>query len=175
MWLSVPLSFALPGVAFHLLTEWRDISERWDRERGGAAELEWSSFSSRGLQTAAHHSARWSTSGGGARPAGPSAHRVQEHTQDTLSHARLPDTLTGRSSWTAVTQTQERLQRSRWQRRGHPMSNFSPVYSSCHIGTLPRRIYWIYESSFAGFHILFDRINTSELVGDTFSGMLHIR
>lgn len=42
--------------------------------------------------------------------------------------AGLTDTLTGRSSWTAVTQTQARLQRRRWQRRG-PQCHISPPFT----------------------------------------------
>lgn len=111
--LSVHLSFiplwALTSVAFHLLTEWRDSSERWGRERGGCSSL-WIEFilperTSNRPASISQVEHRWLSH---ARR--PSVPRIQMHRGCPLTRQTYWHTDQERANWTAVTQTQQRLQ-----------------------------------------------------------------
>lgn len=111
--LSVHFSFiplwALTSVAFHLLTEWRDSSERWGRECGECSSL-WIEFilperTSNRPASISQVEHRWLSH---ARR--PSAQRIQMHRGCPLTRQTYWHTDQERANWTAVTQTQQRLQ-----------------------------------------------------------------
>ena len=109
MLLSVHLSFiplwALSSVAFQLLTEWRDSSERWGQQCGGCSGL-WMEFilperTSNRPASISQVEHRWLSH---ARR--PSAQRFQMHRACPLTRQTDWHTDRERANWTAVTHTQ---------------------------------------------------------------------